>query len=130
MAKKYPLTQLIINKENKMEITLSELETQKVLEAGLTALGFDVGTVIDINVTQSRKTGKATIALDVNAFGIASEPKVEVTHVEEVTETVTETIEATPVVKDEEPEPEVVKETPARTFGSVTGGDSLFGNDD
>lgn len=128
MAKKYPLNKTIIQKENEMEITLSEVETQKVLEAGLNTLGFDIGTVADINVTQSRKTGKATIALEVNAFGIQPEPKVEVTHVQEIEETPTPTIE-TPSVEEEA----VKEEAPLFTTSDnedptpVKTGDSLFG---
>lgn len=126
MAKKYPLTKTEITKEKEMEITLTELETQKVLEAGLSALGFDVGNITDMNVTQSRKTGKATIALDVDAFGIPSEPTVEVTKVEEIQEKVTEKPE--PVSLEEE-EPPVAE--PVNTFGSKFGdSDSLFGNDE
>ncbi len=107
MAKKYPLKQILIHRNQNMEMILNEKETMAVIEAGLKATGLakDI-TVSDINVTQSRKTGKATIALQVDTEFGSDEDEDEVV----TPEPVQQELPLTPVV-EEEPANEPVTET-------------------
>lgn len=115
MAKKYPLTTLYLFRNKKMEITFGEKELAKVIEAGLEAIGYTAGTILSMDVTQSRKTGKASLTLEVDPFNVLTnevepvvteEPKVEKTiePVEAKTEQLPE------VVQEVEPEP-VIEQT-------------------
>ena len=151
--KKYPLKRVLIYKDKKMEITLNAKETQAVIQAGLETTGMGQGlNLININVTQSRKTGNASIILEADSgFGMkeAEEPQ-EVQQelpLEEPEQTVTEEpkVESKPVqeeveqpeVKAEEkeevielpPEPEAVAEEPqpeAVVEDTAEDTDSLF----
>ena len=151
--KKYPLKRVLIYKDKKMEITLNAKETQAVIQAGLEATGMGQGlNLININVTQSRKTGNASIILEADSgFGMdeAEEPQ-EVQQelpLEEPEQTVTEEtkVESEPVqeeveqpevqaeaeepVVEETPEPEAVAEEPqpeATVEDTTEDTDSLF----
>ena len=119
--KKYPLKRVLIYKDKKMEITLNAKETQAVIQAGLEATGMGQGlNLININVTQSRKTGNASIILEADSgFGMdeAEEPQ-EVQQelpLEEPEQTVTEEtkVESEPVQEEvEQPEVQAEAEEP------------------
>jgi len=139
MVKKYPLKQVLIYRNFKMEITLNEKETMAVIEAGLKAtnLAKDIA-ITDINVTQSRKTGKATIALEVSTPFGSDEDLVEPVQMdlpldEEITEEVVEEAESALLEQVEEtPLTENIEEKADTLFGDTTSdtaeeSDSLFG---
>lgn len=111
MAKKYPLKKAYIYKEKKMEITFNEHELSKVIEAGLKAVGYDAGTIESMNVTQSRKTGNASLTLEVNPFGLdTTEEQLELPLEEAAKEEVVEEAESVLVSAEPVEEAKPVKE--------------------
>lgn len=126
MAKKqYPLTKALLFRNKKMEITFNEQELSKVIEAGLAAVGYNAGTIESMNVTQSRKTGNASLTLEVNPFGLAVSTVEPVEHVQEeevVEEVITPEPEVAAVVEEVTPEvveePTIVEETESTLVSS------------
>lgn len=92
-------TNIILKKKGTKKmasLTLTEAETQAVIEAGLTALGFKTGAVLDMKVIQGRGCNGSRLELETDPLGTLTKPEPkEVVQLEELAE-----LEAPVVVPD------------------------------
>lgn len=107
-------TNIILKKKGTKKmasLTLTEAETQAVIEAGLTALGFKTGAVLDMKVIQGRGCNGSRLELETDPLGTLTKPEPkEIVQLEELAEL--EAPVVVPEVKAEEKTDKVFDEFP------------------